>query len=342
MEPSETESEEPLVTKAERTAPKIASTAYKIISTGIVIFLAAYIGVQLISAYRLDKYQDPPTVAEVLDAWPTLQSCSLEFGDSPFRLQRETAFGSESDVMEHLSIACKDALQRGADPVKPVGEAEAKMIESLQNEVPFLSSDDSEASGSGDRKKNLWRIFHVARIPGTGQFPQVVGIRDDCDVGPPPEFEQDESQTDQQWPAQRLVVWGIAIPNGDEKWTTYIGRASLNASQFGIATSLIPSDAKRTLAISDKQRASVIGFSGSTPESAKSFYDELSDKLGWKLVSQWQHHANNWTAKYTSDTDSSVAGIQVQLHVNHNQPMRGLVTLTPSMHHGSEPGKALE
>ena len=293
---------------------KVSEWTSNFLGTAVVVLVAIVFGSYLVSSWQFDDQPPSVTVAEVVGAWPQLEKCSLEFGDSTVQLEREKFLGTKNEVLEKLTLECRKALQLKASPTAPVGKAERAMIERMDGE-------QAVAQVAGE-----WRIYFVAELPGSGQFPQVIGIRDDCAN---PSLKSEKVATaETDWPSSRLVTWGVAMPVEKESWTTYVSKASTGSSQLGVQGSLVPTDAKRTLGMWDPNRASVVGFSGGSLADAKLYYLALAEKNDWKIVSQWHQSGNNWNASFASNAESKLEGIQVRLHVNHNQPLRGLVTLT--------------
>ena len=301
---------------------RITNWTSNLLATAIVIVIALVAGTQLISYWVPNGARAEVADSELADAWPALDACSLQFGAAPFELIREQMTGDEEAVKLQLQNHCRRVLEDDPLPARAIGPQEQKMIESSVELIPV------------EQRAGKWRIFHSQKFAVesdggqaelSSQLPIVLGIRDDC-----PDQSSESGMT------SRLVVWGIALAGEDETWTTYVGKSAPQTSLAKLPQNWIPANSRRTLAISDKNGGSLIGFVGGPIEEAIDFYDRLATENGWTLSSPWQKSNKTWVARFTPQADSPVAGIQVQLHLNHNEQSRGILLVqSKSTHKGS-------
>ncbi len=290
---------------------RIVAWTSNLLATAVVMVIALVAGTQLVSYWVPEESTAETSGFELADAWPVFDACSLEFGAAPFELVREHATGGEDVVIRMLQDRCRRVLENNTLPARAIGPQEQKLIETSTQLTPI------------EQQSGKWRIFRSQKFPGEGdleaqelssQLPLVLGIRDDC-----PDQSAESGMT------SRLVVWGIALAGDDETWTTYVGNAATKSNSAHRQQNWIPRFSKRTLAISDQKGGALVGFVGGDVTEAIGFYNDLANQNGWTLASPWQESNEGWLARFTAGPDSSFAGIQVQLHVNHNQAMQGIL-----------------
>jgi len=207
---------------------------------------------------------------------------------------------------------------------------ESRMIQSSSELEPL-----EEAEGQ-------WRILSVNQTAAETQTPLVLGIKDDC---PGADSE----------PTSRMVVWGLALSMGPEKptdanqldqveqsdnpsksdndadpnkihrWTTFVGTTISEEERAQLKSNLLPADVRRTMTISNENRGSLIGFAGGQANEAREFYDRLAAEQEWIVQTTWQQRGDSWSATYKVPQETPIQGIQVQMVVNHNKVVRGMV-----------------
>lgn len=288
-------------------AQNITGWTSNFLATAIVIVIALVCGTQLVSYWRPDTEFKAANSSALADAWPQLEACSLQFGDSPFQLERAQFLGDEAEVFAYLEQRCRDTLKQSPSPIGEMGQQEQRMIQRSANWTPI------------DAQPGQWRIFRSQPVESdstiqaelfASQLPVVLGIRDDC-IRP--------SDTPQSDHSSRLVVWGLAIAGQEKAWTTFVGH-STHQSQHD----WFPDFARRTMAVTDKNGNSLTGFSCNDHIQAIRYYENLASDNAWKVTGSQQTNGI-WKARFRPENESSIAGIQVQLHLNHNGLTRGIV-----------------
>ena len=255
--------------------------------------------------------------------------------------------GTADQAVSLLTSQCREALEKGAPIADVLGERETSLIANVVNSKdakPVLLS------------PGKWRILQVNSVddsqPG---IPIVVGVRDDV-------------KSDESTPVStRVAVWGLAMPrftdepdnaiesvtendaSGDKaasansetannadktddqptEWTTFVATPTPENASSEFKAEIIPSEFDRTLAIANPNGGAMIGMVGDSEHQAMRFYDSLALKKQWKVSSPWEQNQNTWTAQFKLPKDSPFKGIQVQLHVNHNEGVRGMLMLQP-------------
>lgn len=325
-------------------AKKITAWTSNLLATAVVIMIALAVGSQLVSSYRPDESASGSLNSEIVSAWPELESCALEFGDSSLQLQRETMRGSSSDALTSLQTQCRSALENGTVVSSEPGQREMNLLANVVN------AEDAQPIEVSPGK---WRIFRVSSGKDDElEFPMVVGVRDDVEV------------VDEVSANTRVAVWGLAMPRftsepdasdattetnsktatkgtSNEKgaskavveaheWTTFVAVPAPESEANIFKSNLIPKRFKRTLAIANPNGGSLIGFAGDSRLEAIRFYDSKALSEGWEVSSAWKQNQDTWSARFKLPEESPFEGIQVQLHVNHNEKVRGMLLVQPN------------
>jgi len=127
-----------------------------------------------------------------------------------------------------------------------------------------------------------------------------------------------------------MVVWGIALPNADENWTTFVSFADSSAA--GGTSDLdfpIPDVSRKTLSMAGQDGNQLIGFSGGQINEAIAFYKQWASENNWTEKST-RNTNQHWHQEYLppeSKTGIQAGGIQVQLMVDSQDNLRGLLVV---------------
>ena len=283
----------------------ITNWTSNLVATAIVVVIALTFGSQLVSSWVPRGSLTEASEFEISQTWPTLQACSLEFGDSPFRLTREAFAGSESDVISFLQNRCREELENDAQPVGEIGQRESKMISHSVDRTPI------------EQVEGKWRIFLGPKLDESQPLPIAIGIRDNCRSYSATATEPGKSES-------RLVVWAMAMPVENDGWTTFVAQASTLNSTLGLEQ-LLPITAKRTMAMTDPAGGSIIGFSDGDFDSAIAFYRVMAKKRNGILEIDPPKNPNSWSARILPAEDSQIKGLQVQLTLDHNKNLTGIL-----------------
>ena len=305
-------------------ATRITGWTSNFLATAVVIVLALTVGRQLV--FYWSDASTEPVASDLVEAWPMLESCALEFGNSPYQLQRTQLMTTGEGVLNSLGQKCKNLLVNQGEQAQPVGpptEAELKMIERSADLVPMA------------QEKGKWRIFNVDQAVGGIELPTVLGIRDD--------LENEQGKTE-----SRLVVWGMALkgqsvqrpvppqaptetkegqPEASDlpevaSWTTYVCHPSVTKNEVPI-----PDESQRTMSISDSRGARLTGFAGGDIEDAKQFFDDWSVENDWQRIGSWQETSQAMVARFDA---ADRLGQRMQIRLSRDQEiLRGLITVGP-------------
>ena len=328
------------------TGKQITKWTTNLLATAGVVMIALVAGSHLVSSFGTltTEADDPPFTTELTNAWPALESCALQFGDSNIELQRDSLRGNREEVIGFLQAKCREVLKQSDESVGELKAKESKLVNDLLK---------SPAVRSVEQSPGEWRILLIEKDEIQSPLPMVIGIRDNVKNQSTADSSGDDNS------ASRLAVWGVALPSGpltnditdttgdtgktgtsdqspdieaDSQWTSFVGNTVAADEMHQLKTNLIPATARRTLAIAGPNGGTLIGFNGGEITSTKRFFDELAAGQSWKTTQAWRQSGDSWSARFKLPPDSPAQGIQVQINVNHNevtneQTVRGILTV---------------
>ena len=331
-----------------KTGKLITAWTSNLLATAVVIMIALVAGKHLVSSFGTftQESNDSPLSAELVDAWPTLESCALQFGNSNLELQRDSLTGSREQVVDFLRSKCREILEQKNLAVVEQGREESKLI----NELLTTGSVEPVEQNPGH-----WRIFEIENAEVNSPLPLVIGIHDNG--------SGETGSTD-----SRLAVWGMALPSSPEKdkldelndpqkpeddgqlgpigienWTSFVGRTAAPTTLNQLKNDLIPETSQRTLSIAGVNGGSLIGFKGGELDQTTDFFDRLASNRSWKTTQPWQKSAGSVSARYELPKESPAQAVQVQLYDNQSQEspaqmLRGMlvVQIKPSGNHAAK------
>ncbi len=288
-------------------AKRITNWTNNFLATSVVIVVALACGTQLVSLWAETDTMENSQPPVVLAAWPTMESCALEFGSRPYQLSRANISGDRSETIRFLIDRCKRAMDRTPNPVGGIGTAESKMIASSASLKPIES------------KPGKWRLFQVDD-PSGESLPMVIGIRDDCPGTA----------------TSRMVVWGIGMVEGKGKWTVYVCEATQKTESMAGEKSFfdIPPGTKRTLSISDHNGGGLIGFKGGIEKDVKQYFGRQAKSNDWAKIQDWKNIRTSDHAIF-EETGRHTRQINIQLTLDSNQQLRGLIMIQPTRHNST-------
>ena len=324
-----------------RTGKLITAWTSNLLATAVVIIIALVAGKHLVSSFGTltQEANDSPLSSELVQAWPTLESCALQFGNSNLELQRDSLSGSRDQVVGFLRAKCRAILEKGDLVVGEQGSEESKLINELL---------EKQTLKPVEQNSGRWRIFEIENAKVNSPLPLVIGILDNGSI----EATSKKS---------RLAVWGLALrsspendkgknkvvkdndPQGStddiehprietENWTSFVGRAAVPTALNQLKNDLIPDDSQRTVSIAGVDGGSLIGFKGGDLDQTTAFFDRLASNRSWKTTQRWRKSAGSVSARYELPKESPAQAVQVQLYDNPGQSspaqmLRGMLVL---------------
>jgi hypothetical protein len=293
-------------------AERIAAWTTRLLLTVMVLVAGVAVARQVTIWWR----EDPgvvgvvPTPALPDDLGDPLASHILQFGDSPWGMERQTIEGPAAAAFKALRESCRRCLDR--DPVAPEGlqKSEQSLLASLGRRPPV------------DQRPGRWRLYDLE-----GGFPVVVGVSQQG--GPPPRLAGNPVAGT----TGRMVTWGMGIPTGDRSWAlyTFSPSASADVGQGARVEVPLPPHTRCMLAIRVSGGGGMKTFRGvGRNEPWTHFYDQWFGQQGWTSAMAWQHRGATWRARYTHANPATV--VDVQWTADDRGESTGLILVSPSQH----------
>lgn len=201
---------------------------------------------------------------------------SLQFGDQPWSLWRQSISGDQAAAAAALLGNCRRLIET----------ADAPMADPLGGLPPGLEKLKPAAEEAG-----RWRLYALE-----GGIPMVVGVRRLLQI-PPDKAGSNLAET-----PRRVVIWGLAVPVAAKLWTLCAfqptagdgrRRPELFPSQIGI-----PPGSRKLVSMQLGKGGGVVAFTGPEPWAAwKRFFDRSFAQRGWK-TDGWRRAGSTWQARY--------------------------------------------
>jgi hypothetical protein len=210
---------------------------------------------------------------------------TIEFGDSPWSLRRESFSGDKQQATQRLLAVCRAAAENTAGQAS-IGTplpAERKMLASLVGRKP------------ADESPGTWRLYELHDA-----FPMIVGVaRMNVRASAAPAAKKKEKNLAEE--PYRLVLWGIGMPSSGTGWTLCVFEPGGSASAQGQTDVPLPPGCHRTLSIRVAEGGQMTTFAGpEQPEAWKQFFADWSQRRGWPSAWGWRQTGGVWVAKFAS------------------------------------------
>ena len=238
------------------------------------------------------------------------------FGNSAWRLARQSMAGSRQEATVALRAACLEVLPTSAAPPGEPGAAEQQFLDSVADQPPVAG-----ASGR-------WRLYEL-----DGPFPMAAGTL------LPGGLEASGQRKQVARAGPRVVTWGIAVPVTEGEWTLYAFHSPAPSSgPFPDLPEVpLPPDSTRALSMRVAGGGRVIAFKGaSQAERWRRFFDRWFQGQGWAAAGDWRAAAGGWHHRYTGAHGATAGSVDVRLGPDGRGGMTGLLMINPPATTSSE------
>jgi hypothetical protein len=284
-------------------ARRITSRTTDFLAVCIVLVASLTLGRQIVVWW----HTAPPaeSAAKRIDSAPAAWEdeklpVALEFGDVPVALTRQVCFGQPSAALGLLVHNCESATRAADRPLRERDETENQLLARLATSKPAV-----EKSGE-------WQV-HVV----DDRFLLVAGLR----------RLSDSRLAEAAGSGWRLVCWGLAMPAGEDTWTTFIlrGTGGTDSSPGKSREIPIPPDSRRSLSLKDERGAALVGFSGSgDPLRWMQFYDRWFADRDWTSTEGWSSGQDVWSGRFTGPGDSEPERVEIRFARDRRGELTGL------------------
>ena len=284
-------------------ARRISSVTTNCLLSAVVLVAGLTFGRQVLRWWADDPAERIGTVPAVDDVDGLGDPWRLhvvQFGDRPWSLGRQSIAGDKTAAAAALRAACREVVQQDNLPDVPDSGAVADFLPRLEASEPI------------EQQPGQWRLYAFDEV-----VPMVVGTRPRGRPGsrtngggpsvkgtaPSASRESGQSPGDPAAAAQRVVVWGMAMPMDGETWTvfTFQPDAAVGLASDGLPEVPLPDGCRRTLSMRVAGGGATLAFEGPQgPEQWTDFYDRWFAVYNWKAEGGWQRFGQKWYARYVA------------------------------------------
>jgi hypothetical protein len=283
-------------------AQRISAWTTNCLLTAMLLVVALVVGREVLHSWRPQSAPSTSTVAA--DALGNMAAPHvLEFGDQAWAIERQEFAGPPAGVPAALQTACRSAIASASPRGETADAAERELLTRLAKEKPV-----AEEPGQ-------WRLYEWTSaqsvLIGTRAIPA----------------EGAGGGTILAETAVRVVIWGIAVPVAENRWTMYLFRAGGTTSREGKgATDIpLPPGGRRLVAIRAVVGGAITAFSLVDGDAARGFYDRWFAEHGWTAASAWRRSAAGWHARYELRSGEAARAVDVRLGIDAQGSWSGLV-----------------
>jgi hypothetical protein len=288
-------------------ARRITSRTTDLIAIAIVVVASLTFGRQVLQWWHAEAPQ-PGTAGSapvVQPGWEDqLQPVSLEFGDLPLSMTRQTIVGNGEAAVEALIRHCERSAAAARSPWREWDQGERQLLARTEGLTAVAEETD------------VWQVYVIDR-----RFPMVAGVR---------RFVSELKEA--AFRAYRLVCWGMAMPAGENAWNLFVfqGVVAGNPVPTGLPSVPLPPGGRRNLSLRDERGGMLVGFSGngSPPEWMK-FYDDWFTGQGWSSGEGWFMGGGACSARFHKPGAPQAARVEVQFAEGANRELTGLLQIVP-------------
>lgn len=232
---------------------------------------------------------------------------AMQFGELPQVLERTVVRGTHDKASRALIANCQQVVQSQPIPSSPIEESERNLLDRVQLLKPLYEG------------RGTWAIYRIS-----APLTMVVGTRHFSVL---PSSKSSRSGPEEK---HRVVCWGIAIPQDEDRWTLLtMATAGLQASTSGIQQFELPQGCRRLLSLQGKDGSAIIGLEGEGLASEwLKFFGRQFDSRGWQTLESTQTAQNGWRAHYRIPGETSEGQVAIQIHTTESSGLIGLIMLT--------------
>lgn len=257
-------------------AVRISRWTTNLLLSAVIVLVALVLGGKLLNLWR--PIPPAPQVSDfalpnALDVFDDPQmAVQLDFGDSPVSIFRQQTTSDREEAVQQLLATCGRQLTDCVPPDEPPGESERFLLQNVKMHAAV------------ERPTADTALYRLGK-----SFPMAVGIRS-MQIG------------DNGTSVDRVVVWGLAVPVHDRKWTLYTFQAKPKGANGDAAASQeklpIPPDTNHLLTLRFPRQQIVTFKATGNPQDWATFYDQWFDRRDWTRIADWKRRTKNWSCTF--------------------------------------------
>ncbi|MDH3717994.1 MAG: hypothetical protein OES79_07715 [Planctomycetota bacterium] len=295
-----------------KVAARISSWTTNLLVSAVVVLIALLLGGRLLELWRPTADVATtvvPSGAEALSVFDDPHTpLQLDFGQAPLTVSRQMTRGGREQALQQLRQTCASQLAASVLPAADASRAEQRLLQLIRSRRPLLRPTEQTA---------LYQL--------DPSFPVTIGTI--SATGPAAGAEDGKL-------VHRVVVWGLAVPRGDDDWSLYTFRERRDppdgSAQESFRSVPVPPGVRHLMTIAAQQQT-IVAFQGiGDPGQWATFYDDWFQANGWQRPSDWRRGSRNWLGRYRSIDDRQLADVSITKDVqptDGTEPgWRGLIT----------------
>lgn len=230
----------------------------------------------------------------------------LEFGETPWRMGRQTIAADEKQAFSALQSRCAGIVRSCDVPKGEPGPAERDFLKKISGQKP------------SQEEVGKWRVYAL-----DATFPMAIGI---IPAGEHPPLNDGVAGV-----AWRVVTWGLAVPAGVNSWIVYTFEPAESGGGVPPRSGIpIPPQSHKILSIRSADGGAVVSFRGpDRPDACRRFFDSWLASEGWRTLAAWRQCGASWSVRCVRTADRVRESLDVFFVSNGSGEMTGLVLRTP-------------
>lgn len=283
-------------------ARRISSRTTDLLAVAILLVGGLAIGGSLMDWWRAE----PPVAfpaSPPASPWDDPSGVDLDFGGSDWAVHRQSLRGSPSDAANAILARIRTILAEAENAsLPPIDEAEAGLLQQLPNWSPVETSPEG-------------RIYLIG-----GPLYWVIGTRS---------ISHDESDGT---PTERVIAWGLALPQPDDAWTVYLIRhQSARSPELDAADIPLPEGAARSLRIAGGAGGELSCFHGRGPiDTWIGDFDASLPDRGWQRIGSWLRDRDSASAVFERRDDDDRLTASIMIVRDAAGTWRGVIDIHPA------------
>ncbi len=286
--------------------------------------VAILLVVTLSIAWRVTDWWRGEAAATTLSArnvttgpWDAPGGADLEFDGQPWTLHREDVGGDRDSAARAVRDACRAMLSASPNPgaALELDETEHTLLERLAVFAPLEQ----------DGPTSLYEVG--------GTLPWFIGTRDaegDA-VTPAPAPAADGQAPTAAAPHRRVICWGLALPQGEDRWTIYV--IDRHPSAGGPAAPgpelTLPQGLRAIVTMRDKAGGMFRVLAGhGSPVRWREEFDRMFSRNGWRPLRRWTRTGATHSAAWSAPGGTAPRTADVSLQQDGDGAWTGILSVS--------------
>lgn len=298
-------------------ARRISSRTTDLLAVAIVLV------VTLSVAWRVTDWWRDDAAASTLPArnvttgpWDAPGGADLEFIGQPWTLHREVVGGDRDSAARAVRDACRAILSASSHSgaALDLDETERTLLERL---AVFATVEQDGPSS----------LYEVG-----GTLPWFIGTRDAEGDSVTPAPASDGHGPTAAAPRRRVICWGLALPQGGDRWTIYV--IDRHPSAGGPAAPgpelTLPQGLRAIVTMRDKTGGMFRVLSGrGSPDRWREEFDHTFARNGWRPLRHWNGTGATQSAAWSAPAGSTPRTADVALQRDGDGAWTAVISVAP-------------